>query len=78
MVVNRVPVVDGDEGGALIEWVTRAACSTTSSYHNPTGKENKCYTIKNMWTASSWFFANIYDLSPLIKDSGGHQVDTPD
>ena len=43
-----------------------------------TGKENKCYTIKNMWTASSRFFTNIYDLSPLIKDLGGHQVDTPD
>ena len=78
MVVNRAPLYKKDEGGALIEWVTRAACSTTSSYHNPTDKENKCYMVQNTWTASSGIPADIYDLSPLIKDSGGHQVDTPD
>lgn len=79
MVVNKAPIFDEDEGGAVIEWVTRAACSTTSPNRDSTSAESKCYTVQNTWTATSGIPADIYDLSPLITDElDGYQVDTPD
>ena len=78
MVTHGPPRLDTDEGGVIIEWVTRAACSNGSTYHDPTDKENKCYAVQNKWSGTSGVPADIYDLSPLIKDSKGYQVDTPD
>ena len=79
IVVNKAPIFEEDEGGALIEWVTRAACSTASPYRDSASAENKCYTVQNTWSATSGIPADIYDLSPLITNKlNGYQVDTPD
>ena len=79
IVVNKAPIFEEDEGGALIEWVTRAACSTASPYRDSASAENKCYTVQNTWSATSGIPADIYDLSPLITNElNGYQVDTPD
>ena len=79
MVVNKAPIFKEDEGGALIEWVSRAACNTASPYRDSASAENKCYAVKNTWKATSGIPADIYDLSPLITNKlNGYQVDTPD